>query len=118
MCWEFNDKWKDRKRNVIVIVAQRNNVNVGFIAGHEDDDDDEAMYISIVVVGEQFRRQNIGKMLIDKFELETRKRDYERVTLVVAAENPAQHFFARIGFIRSDEESRFGDEYIDMAKDL
>lgn len=118
MHWEFTDKWKDRKRNVIVIVAKRDNVNVGFIAGHKDEDDDEAMYISIIVVGEDFQGQNIGRMLIDRFEREARGGGFEQVTLVVAKLNLAQHFFEKIGFIRSGEESRFGNDYIDMAKDL
>lgn len=101
-----------------MIVAQRNNANLGFIGGHEDDDDDEAMYITIIMVKEEFRCQNIGKLLIDQFEKETRKKRYEKVTLVVAVSNKAVNFFERHGFVRSDEESRFGDEFIDMTKDL
>lgn len=66
---------------------------------------DEALYILNIVVAETMRGQDLGRRLIAEAVTKARKLGLRAIHLDTAVNNPAQHFYTRIGF-RAVVESR------------
>jgi ribosomal protein S18 acetylase RimI-like enzyme len=66
---------------------------------------DEALYILNIVVAPEMRGQDLGRRLIDEAVAKARLLGLRAVHLDTAADNPAVHFYNRVGF-RAVVESR------------
>jgi len=95
--WDIDSYYRElRNSNAFYVVARRREGIIGF--GGMWTVSDEA-HIVTLAVQQDFRRQGLGRRLLDSLIKEARRRRVERVTLEVRVSNEAaQRLYASFGF--------------------
>ena len=109
---ELVDKiWK----NSIFLIAYTKKI-AGYAAIYINDLNSRVAYITLIATEAHHQKMGVGKALLDRCELETKKRDFKKIKLEVNKENKnASHFYKKNGFQISSEAS---EHSFYMVKDL
>lgn len=58
-------------------------------------------FINLIWVEEEFRRERLGSLLIEKLAEETQEKNYKMILTSTQSNEDAQNFYRRIGFVDS-----------------
>ncbi len=81
-------------------IAMLDDIHVGAFNLREKPDH---LWLEMLLVPPEFQRQGIGTQLLNVAKLRAAKAD-KPMRLSVLKRNPAQHFYARMGFTQQDED--------------
>lgn len=105
----------DLNQRVYEELCQRGKGDFELIKESEDGD----YYIEVLAIAESFRSQGIGRMTLDFFEKEGKRRKCNQVSLVVLRENgDARKLYESLGYQVRRAHSFYYEDFYYMAKSM